>query len=347
MGLFSFLSKNKQDSAAGEGEFYSRAEGDARPRTRNTRKSAKSGKAGKADAGGRGTGDDEPIDPVLPEKKRARRRLVGAVALVLAMIIGLPMILDSEPKPMADDIAIQIPSRDKPPVVAPAASVPATAASTSSVPVAASLDPREQVVAMPPVATGTAGAKPPAASIPVSDAVPKNGKPEAKPEAKPESKPEAKPDAKQPEPVRNAASDKQESKPDSKPADKTGDKQVAKLEHKPDQKTEQKDEARAAAILDGKDVDAKQAGDKKVENKAENKAGKFIVQVAALTSKEKITELQGKLSEAGFKPMLQTVPTDAGVTTRVRVGPFASKDEAQSAMSKLDKLGLHGKLLPL
>jgi DedD protein len=344
MGLFSFLSKNKQESAAGEGEFYSRAEGDARPRTRNTRKSAKSGKAGKADAGGRGAGaDDEPLDPVLPEKKRARRRLVGAVALVLAMIIGLPMILDSEPKPMADDIAIQIPSRDKPPVIAPAASAAATAASTSAVPVAASLDPREQVVAMPPVATGTAGAKPPAASIPASDATPKNGKPDAKPE----SKPEAKPDAKPPEPVRNAVGDKQESKPDSKPADKTGDKQVAKLEHKQDQKTEQKDEARAAAILDGKDVDAKQAGEKKAENKAENRAGKFIVQVAALTSKEKITELQGKLSEAGFKPMLQTVPTDAGVTTRVRVGPFASKDEAQSAMSKLDKLGLHGKLLPL
>jgi DedD protein len=40
--------------------------------------------------------------------------LIGASALVLAAIIGLPMIFDSEPKPLADDIAIQIPSRDKP-----------------------------------------------------------------------------------------------------------------------------------------------------------------------------------------------------------------------------------------
>src|SRR6476620_11712696 len=55
----------------------------------------------------------DPIDPVLPEKPRARRRLVGAVALVLAAVIGLPMILDSEPKPVADDIAIDIPSKDK------------------------------------------------------------------------------------------------------------------------------------------------------------------------------------------------------------------------------------------
>ncbi len=45
--------------------------------------------------------------------------------------------------------------------------------------------------------------------------------------------------------------------------------------------------------------------------------------------------------------MLQTVPTDAGVTTRVRVGPFASKEEAETARAKLAKLGLNGKLLPL
>ena len=31
-------------------------------------------------------------------ERRARRRLVGAVALVLAVVIGLPMVLDSEPK---------------------------------------------------------------------------------------------------------------------------------------------------------------------------------------------------------------------------------------------------------
>ncbi len=65
--------------------------------------------------------DDEPMDPMLPEKKRARRRLIGAIALVLAAIIGLPMIFDSEPKPLSDDIDIQIPSRDK---TAPSASRP-------------------------------------------------------------------------------------------------------------------------------------------------------------------------------------------------------------------------------
>src|SRR4051794_35873273 len=97
MGLFSFFRKNKQDSASVEGEFSSRAEEESNAvRGRGKRKQG-----------------NAPVDPVLPEKKRARRRLVGAVALVLAVIIGLPMILDSEPKPLADDIAIQIPSKDK------------------------------------------------------------------------------------------------------------------------------------------------------------------------------------------------------------------------------------------
>ncbi|NNH21378.1 SPOR domain-containing protein, partial [Bordetella trematum] len=45
---------------------------------------------------------------------RARRRLAGAIALVLAAVIILPMVLDSEPVPVADDIPINIPSRNTP-----------------------------------------------------------------------------------------------------------------------------------------------------------------------------------------------------------------------------------------
>ncbi len=54
---------------------------------------------------------------------------------------------------------------------------------------------------------------------------------------------------------------------------------------------------------------------------------KFVLQVAALASQEKVNELQGKLSEAGFKSYTQKVPTASGDRIRVRIGPFASKDE--------------------
>ncbi len=43
-------------------------------------------------------------------RKRARRRLIGAITLVVLMVTVLPMVLDDEPKPVGQDIAITIPS---------------------------------------------------------------------------------------------------------------------------------------------------------------------------------------------------------------------------------------------
>jgi DedD protein len=45
---------------------------------------------------------------------RARRRLAGAVALVLAAVVILPMLLDSEPAPVSSKIPIKIPDRNAP-----------------------------------------------------------------------------------------------------------------------------------------------------------------------------------------------------------------------------------------
>lgn len=53
-------------------------------------------------------------DPHLPEKKRARRRLVGSIALVIAAVVILPMIFESKPKQSAPNLVIDIPSKDKP-----------------------------------------------------------------------------------------------------------------------------------------------------------------------------------------------------------------------------------------
>ena len=46
-------------------------------------------------------------------KSRARRRLIGAIALSLAVVVILPMVLDSEPKSTGKDIDLRIPSPDK------------------------------------------------------------------------------------------------------------------------------------------------------------------------------------------------------------------------------------------
>src|SRR5437867_7453896 len=52
-------------------------------------------------------------DPAVDElKRRARRRLVGAIVLALAGAVILPLLLESEPKPFGDDVSIQIPPVD-------------------------------------------------------------------------------------------------------------------------------------------------------------------------------------------------------------------------------------------
>ncbi len=45
-------------------------------------------------------------------RKRARRRLVGAIALVIMAIVILPMVLDRAPKPEGQEIEITIPSEN-------------------------------------------------------------------------------------------------------------------------------------------------------------------------------------------------------------------------------------------
>lgn len=51
-------------------------------------------------------------DEQLQLKKRARRRLIGAITLVTLMVVVLPMLLDGEPKPVNQDINIQIPAQN-------------------------------------------------------------------------------------------------------------------------------------------------------------------------------------------------------------------------------------------
>ena len=58
----------------------------------------------------RGTG--QPGDATLL-KKRARRRLIGAVALALLAAIVLPMVMDHQPAPQLKDIQVRIPSPDE------------------------------------------------------------------------------------------------------------------------------------------------------------------------------------------------------------------------------------------
>lgn len=295
MGLFSFLNKNKQGSTAEDSGYYSRADDDAVAAQARSKRASSAGEPAARRAKKAGA------DPVLPEKKRARRRLVGAVALALAVAVGLPMVLDSEPKPLASDIDIQIPAKDKPPLPVAATAVPDAEA----------LGQREEIIA-PPKAEATA-----------RDVAQVNTAP-ARPEMKMLPKEAIKPGelkladkAEKAEKAEKPAADK----PAAKPPVKHEDKSAAKTAEAP------RDGARALAILEGKPAEA--AGQK------------YVVQVAALASQEKVDELRGKLSAAG----ISSFTTKAGDLIRVRVGPL-SRDEAEKVRAKLGKIGLAGSMVP-
>jgi DedD protein len=326
MGLFSIFSKNKQDSTAQDSGRFSRDDDDFGQQARAKRASH----ANEAGAGG-SRRSRSGGDPMLPEKKRARRRLVGAIALALAAVVGLPMLLDSEPRPLAGDININIPSKEKAPALPmPASPVPAD-----------SVDEDEEVIAAPPLsspnpspdpapAARAAGATPPKTLEPaviMTDDEPLRTEPEVKrvaSEPKPvERKPESKPDPKpEPKPERKVA---------DKPVEKAADKPAPKKpEVKPDTTHPKASEAaRALALLEGKappkPVEKAEPPEKKPEA-----AQRYVVQVAALATQEKVAELQSRLRAAGVSSYTQK----SGALIRVRVGPFASREEAEKARAK-------------
>ncbi|MDI1339317.1 SPOR domain-containing protein [Polaromonas sp.] len=229
-------------------------------------------------------------------RKRAKHRLIGAVVLVLAGVIGFPLLFDTQPRPVAVDIPIEIPAKSgvKPlvmplPATAPAVAASAAPAGNDKVTAPTSLSPREEIVSEKKAET------------PVESSQPAIKK-EAKSEPKPEPKPEPKAAAKTPAPAADEG-------------------------------------ARAKALLDGKAPAAKAA-----PAEAE---GRLVVQVGAFADADKAREVRQKLERAGLKTYTQVADTKDGKRIRVRVGPFASKADADKAASKIKSLDLPAAILTL
>jgi DedD protein len=231
-------------------------------------------------------------------RKRAKHRLIGSAVLVLIGVVGFPLLFDTQPRPIAVDIPIEIPGKG---TVKPLA-VPAP---SEKVAATASLAPREEILPSKQAAG------------PVTPA-PAAAKTEAKPEPKPEPRPEVKAEAK----TEVKAEVKAEPKPAPKPAAGSDDA------------------ARASALLSGSPAPAGKAP-------ADEAAGRVVVQVGAFADVAKAREARLKLEKAGLKTYTQVAETKDGKRIRVRVGPFASKAEAETAASKIKALDLPAAILTL
>ena len=189
-------------------------------------------------AGGRRS---EADDPAAALRARTRRRLIGATALLVGAVIVLPMLLDTAPRPVPDNIAI-----------------------TVAIPSPARPDDRPAPVAerreAEPAAPVTEPAQPPAEPSP--------------PPVEAPAKADPKPQAEKPAPPPRAAP--------TPPA-----------------------------------------------------AAKIAVQVAALSTPAAAEELQVRLIKDGFTAYVMPVTTVSGIVHRVRVGPYASRDDAQRAVERL------------
>lgn len=354
--LFKQNNKKKTDTDFTDdqvsGEFRSRSEeesiaaAEAPGRSKSTRNNKRSNVAGNS----RKNSADELA---LPEKKRARRRLIGAMALVLAAVIFLPMVFESEPKQTVSKIAIEIPAKDGVQgTIQPASQSPKVALNDTgitsnpdskqelnsgvqqSVP---GIDKTEEVIATP--------ARPSAqVSPPRDDKSVKDGRLVAKVDA-----------------IQN--SDKnQDRKLDSVATNKivptmiplAANKAVAETVKKPEVKVEPKtdakkdnidDAARALALLEGRTLpEPAKVAAKNI--KSDNASGNFVVQVAALNSATKVRELQNKLKAANIQSYTQKITTKSGEVSRIRVGPFNTKADAEKMRAKLVKIGLSGSLVP-
>ena len=76
---------------------------------------------------------DDPALTEDPDRQRARHRLIGAAVLVLIAVVGLPRILDSKPKTISNDIAVNIVTSL--PLVGAVGSAPGTTSANTAAPV--------------------------------------------------------------------------------------------------------------------------------------------------------------------------------------------------------------------
>jgi DedD protein len=295
MGIFSFGKKDDAPTRRGANTSSTRATRGERVerRTRRTERTV--------DA------DAMLLDPTLPEKQRARRRLVGAIALVVAAVVILPMVLDSHPKPVTDDISIDIPSRPAPKVaktdedtqagVAPDNPVPDAALAASGLaPTTAATQGQSGTVKQQSAATSAAPAAKPAVKQQAPAAVAANTAPAA--------------------PVAQAPA-----KPAKVPATQSAANAPAPSE----------DSANTAAA----------SADANSGTPASPPGSRFAVQLGAFANDASARNWAAKLKAAGVPAYTEhRKQADGSTLTLLRAGPFADRAAATAAIAKVREAGL-------
>ncbi len=259
-------------------------------------------------------GRDEHLASVAPPqtveavRRRAMHRLIGAAVLVLAGVIGFPMVFDNQPRPIPVDLPIDIVDKNKakPLVLPPAAGTTASVAvaASATAPSVVPADSIAPVVPSKPVDTET---KPASVAAPAAAVT-----------ALPTDK------------AASSAAELAEAKAlDAKKA-------RALLEGRPVAGSSKTPVAAPANTPAPASTNPAPASDER-----------YVVQVGAFADAAKVREVRRKVESTGLKTYTQVVRTSEGERTRVRVGPFDDKAEATKAADKIRKLSLSVAILTL
>lgn len=265
------------------------------------------------------THGQDASDPALLQKKRARRRLIGAISVALIAIIVLPLVFDSEPKLIGDDIAIKIPDQNTPftpqspqkPIEPAAESAPPAATNQSAPTETSSVTAPVTAPAVAPVATPAEPVKT-EPTLPATKETPKAAVKEV-----------------------------------SKETPKEVAKEPVKAPAKSSSTEKEREAKRAQAALEGKEVPKETPKEAPKHTQTAASDGKFVVQLGAFSSVEKVKPLQDKLTAAGIKSYTQKVQSAQGERIRLRVGPYTDRADAERMLKKVKAAGLPGTVLSL
>ena len=274
-------------------------------------------------------------------RARARTRLMGATVLLLVGVIGFPLLFETQPRPIPVDLPIEIPARNAPAVVD--ASSHARARRTAAGAARCRRSSRRRIRSYDarssaPRRRRRRRRRPDACSAFASLASALDVQPPAR--------------GRPPRPTSR--------RPWAAPLDRRAGQDGCQARQAAPRRPRRRAAASRPAPLHTAGAGAAAAA--RLEAVARGDPGRrprgqavrtppprrpFVVQVGAFLEDAKVREARAKVEKLGIKTYTQPVDTPTGKRIRVRVGPFATKAEADELAARLKADGLQAVVLAL
>jgi len=316
----------------------------------------------------RDTTDQAPADPGLPFKRRARRRLVGALVIGLGVAVTLPFVLDREPRYPKPDIRVDIPSRDAqlPVRVQNEADQSSASAQRGQVNADTARASRAEAGRAAEARASAAGSAPVDATQAASEArqqarqpmlqqldVPQEGAAQGRAATPPKADADAaaraaaaKAEAARLEAQRQEAAKAEAAKAEAARANAA--RQEAARQEAARQEAARAEAARvqqqAAAAAAARAEPAKPASEAASQPRT-YPSQNWAVQIGQFARPENARAAEARASSLGLRAYSETLQTAQGERVRVRAGPFATRAAAEEARSRLIGAGLEAALI--